>query len=627
MQSKTSFFNLINKTIIKKNTKRFWPIWSLYTLISLVMFPAVLYFENVIGFFVGQMERQRITLNVLYFDLIPESLGLAFIFSIIIAICVFGYMDEEISCNMYHSLPITRECHFATGYVSGLLMLFIPNLLMFVLSSLVFIRFDVAFFVPLLTWLVIITVEELFFFSLAALCVILTGHAFVAVITYIGISFFVNIVVTIINSLYSLLFIGFDDRLFYLPNNFMGIISPVYFFSKLESSSYNPTEFAAGDVYEVNNFVMVIVTALVAIVILVLLGLWAYRKRKSESAGEVISISWLKPVFRVVFSYILASGITAFIVDLLFNELKYSGDIKIITASLLVIFSIIWFLIAQMILTGSFRIFSGFVKHITMFAACTVVIVAASLVYGNYSEGYVPEPSKVKEVRMQTVNLDTIVSDKDVIQNVSKFHRYLLDNSDAMIENEYRYFSKLYFRLIYIFEDGSKTERVYYIPYFLPDINEKLENLLKVDQAEFLLGAIRTNRFPYKATAYNYIENTDATVTLTRKNDIEELINAILADLNEGNTDLIDLYDISLDMMDMGYFIPEEGNYAYETTGYQIAYDEKAVLEPSYQTKDIIEFLYQDYGYGKYGYRDDYVTLTISDRCVNVLSFLREHGF
>ena len=118
MQSKTSSSDFFNRTLIRKNVKRFWPLWVGYSLIMFWMLTAITYLNLHMAFFgVGKDTLHPNTINDIYKSIIRGSLYPAVIFSMLIALAVFAYLGNERSCYYYHSLPMTRSHSFMPGPV------------------------------------------------------------------------------------------------------------------------------------------------------------------------------------------------------------------------------------------------------------------------------------------------------------------------------------------------------------------------------------------------------------------------------------------------------------------------------------------------------------------------------
>ena len=169
MRSATSYFNF---TLLRKNFARFWPIWSLYGLFWLAVLPLNILSNRI--HWDGGMAR---SLPLNYLDGGPSAaVTLTALFGLLCAMAVFSYLYASRSVGMLHALPLRREGLFLTNYLSGLLFLLLPNLAVFLLALAAEVFAGTVVFSSLFTWLVVVSLFGLFFYSFAVFCAMFTGH-------------------------------------------------------------------------------------------------------------------------------------------------------------------------------------------------------------------------------------------------------------------------------------------------------------------------------------------------------------------------------------------------------------------------------------------------------------------
>ena len=169
MWSATSYFNF---TLLRKNFARFWPIWSLYGLFWLAVLPLNILSNRI--HWDGGMAR---SLPLNYLDGGPSAaVALTALFGLLCAMAVFSYLYASRSVGMLHALPLRREGLFLTNYLSGLLFLLLPNLAVFLLALAAEVFAGTVVFSSLFTWLVVVSLFGLFFYSFAVFCAMFTGH-------------------------------------------------------------------------------------------------------------------------------------------------------------------------------------------------------------------------------------------------------------------------------------------------------------------------------------------------------------------------------------------------------------------------------------------------------------------
>ena len=133
-----SVTSLFNASLMRRNFRRFWPIWGLYTIIWLVMMPIVLGLELSLTLRNGNISLAGYN----YLDMILNYSAEAQVLlnaciGVLLAMALFSYLCSGRSVGMMHSLPISRKSLFATNYASGLLMLFSTYVLTFLATGVV----------------------------------------------------------------------------------------------------------------------------------------------------------------------------------------------------------------------------------------------------------------------------------------------------------------------------------------------------------------------------------------------------------------------------------------------------------------------------------------------------------
>ena len=300
MRSKTSCFN---STLFKKNLSRYWPLWGLASFGG-AMFPLAMLLELLHnGFrFWSPLETRQAYYTVLSYGVPVISI----VYAILCAMAVWNYLYNARSVGMMHTLPIRREGLFVTNVLSGLTMMAIPYAVTGVLLVLVTMLFGGFEPVGVLVTVLGVMGESLFFFGLATFCAFIVGNVFMLPALY-GL---LNFIAVLTDFMVNLLAQGFC---FGLNSSYSGTVewlSPVvYLVQKISPNSTYETQWVTdrlgGQRYETSVLTSVTLEngwliAAYAAAGAALLGLaWLlYRRRRSESAGDVVAVGWMKPVFR-----------------------------------------------------------------------------------------------------------------------------------------------------------------------------------------------------------------------------------------------------------------------------------------------------------------------------------------
>ena len=300
MRSKTSCFN---GTLFRKNLSRYWPLWGLASFGG-AMFPLAMLLELLHnGFrFWSPLETRQAYYTVLSYGVPVISI----VYAILCAMAVWSYLYNARSVGMMHTLPIRREGLFVTNVLSGLTMMAIPYAVTGVLLVLVTVLFGGFEPVGVLVTVLGVMGESLFFFGLATFCAFIVGNVFMLPALY-GL---LNFIAVLTDFMVNLLAQGFC---FGLNSSYSGTVewlSPVvYLVQKISPNSTYETQWVTdrlgGQRYETSVLISVTLEngwliAAYAAAGAALLGLaWLlYRRRRSESAGDVVAVGWMKPVFR-----------------------------------------------------------------------------------------------------------------------------------------------------------------------------------------------------------------------------------------------------------------------------------------------------------------------------------------
>ncbi len=288
MRFATSFFNA---TLLKKNWQRFWPIWGLYSVIWLLQMPVNLLLTAAEYSQDNAWQATALQHTAQRFGTCGEAvLYLAVVFGLLAGVAVFSYLFSARSTGGIHTLPIRREGLFLTNYVSGLGFLLIPNVAVFLLTLLVEAATGCLCVSSLLAWLGISCGCCFFFFSLAVLCAVLTGHVVAAPAFYLIANILAYGFVFLLEQVLSTFVFGF--------NGLAGLEKAAAWLTPVVTLTRRVNDYSIdGNVltFRGSGTVAVYVAAAVVLTVLALLF---YRRRQMERAGDVVASGWLRPVFR-----------------------------------------------------------------------------------------------------------------------------------------------------------------------------------------------------------------------------------------------------------------------------------------------------------------------------------------
>ena len=484
MISKTSFFN---GTVLRKDITRFCPVWALYLVFGLLW--AISVFDSRI---------YRGVQNIL--DTLTAFSLLNLIYGFIAAVMLFGDLFKSRLCNGIHALALRRKSWFATHCLAGLLFSFVPNVI-FAIFITIYSCAEVWFLG--LAWLLIMTLQYLFFFGLGVFSAMCCGSRLAATAVYALINF-------------GSLIVRWFTVTFYEPQLYGVQISQTVFqrlcpiaqmlnmnFETLETLSgyylgykysYRIIMNQAGTFpNDLPEWYMLII-GIVGLVFLAL-ALLLYRRRQLECAGNLMAFRWMRPIFLVVYTLTMGA---------LFEMI--GGDLFGINYIFLAIGILVGFFTGQMLLQRTVAVFK-----LKAFAGCAAIGLALVVSIGLMSplsfglEQYVPNPKNVVSVRISGNTPDTYYSGEyygpqdityenpALIEALTKIHQAILE------EGEYTPPSNAdapFLRLRYSLTNGTEIIRTYNyrqsgnVPKLLQQFYSMPENVLGYSNWEDYLDSI-----------------------------------------------------------------------------------------------------------------------------------------
>lgn len=451
-----------NRTILKKNVTRFWPLWGLYLAFLMFSMPISLFWLIRSGDYTKTYtagERLGVVLKLLNMNLSPV---IVFGVSVFFALAVFSYLYNARSCNMFHAFPVSRKELFVTNYMSGMLFLILPQVIAFLLSLLVCIIGNVTSVEYLLYWLAFSLGMDFFFYSLAVFCCMLTGQHFAAVafyalanVIYLGLRILLHTVVAVLSYGFSY----YDIRV--TSWNVDTILSPLLFLSS--RVEINPVYDDAGT--ELLSVTVgggnVILFYCIPAVALVLLSWLFYRRRQLESAGDVVSYNWMKPIFRWLIGFCGGIGLSLILTVIFFLNSRYETLFLILMS---VIFSCICFLLSEMILQKGFRIFKRRVWLEWMGCAAAVLFVLIGVQTDLFGlERRIPETDEVAAVLIENA-YDISTDDPAQIEEIEEIHRRIVDHKKEYQKAFYDGAGYSSVQIAYYLKNGETIRRSYNVP-------------------------------------------------------------------------------------------------------------------------------------------------------------------
>lgn len=473
MRSATSFFD---KTLFRSQLKHTWPLWLGYTALWLFLVPVALFSElsaYQLGYSAADASYLLLNTGV------RGGIFISFFFGLFFAMLSFSHLTQSRATNGFHALPVRRETIFLTAYLTGLFCQLSTILVTFLLGAAVSAPLHLSFWSVTAAAMGSAMLEAVFFYSFAALCMVMTGQILAAPVFY----FVGNILVP-----------GME----YLLRNFAGnflygysgqtdvaldfLSPPLYMYFKVgiasietcESDSYYVTAYAL----EHRSFMILAAYALAGLVI-ALIALLLYRTRKSEMTGSTVAFPWATPIFKYGVAFCTAVALGQFLYYFLFGQYRSSGSDSLPgTILCMVAPGLVGYFVAEMLIKKSFRVFRAGAKGAAIVSLALVLLgVTMSFDLTGY-EKHVPDESEIESAFYTFSGMTNVTTDDaDTIRRLTAAHRAIVENRKELAriaeawdadtlptsQSDYDDMEPFSLRLTYYLKDGSQLSRSYWV--------------------------------------------------------------------------------------------------------------------------------------------------------------------
>ncbi len=532
MKLKTSFFNT---AVLKKDLSRFAPVWGLYAIFQ-VLFVLLMWGD--------EGEPARFATNAA--EILMGMGVLNLLYAGLCAFLLFGDLFVPRMCNALHALPLRREGWFLTHLTSGMLFCLIPNTIGALLSALLLQQYAYAAFL----WLAVMVLQYLFFFGVAAFSAMCAGNALGGIAVYSIFNFFAVLAAWLAVTFYEPVLYGvtldIESYVNYSPT--FAFSQSVYFQFKYDNM--HSAAVFLGHVAE--DWAYLFAAAGVGVVLLGLAVL-IYRRRDLESAGDLISLRPVAPVFLVIYSLCMGA-VMYFIAEAFSDGMQYI---------FLLIGLAIGFFTGRMLLEKKVNIFSkksflGFGILVGAFVLSIVITMADPIGITRF----VPEPERVSRVQISPYTSQyyiqtkgTTLTDPEDIAVITGIHSELTqnryNNGDTMLTIRYEMKNGTMVQRQY--EMMSNTEAVKKLETFYSDAetvlgSSDLETLCKQftrieiypygeKQPRILIGNTEGVFNSELEEMERYAEEGDLVIKepFSQSDSVKELLRAMLNDCQEGN--------------------------------------------------------------------------------------------
>ena len=482
MGSATSFFN---STLYRKTMARFWPLWALYGVVWLFAVPLNLmngYFQSIRwGWTVSEAQEQLLDQALDLPGCLELGLFLSLVCGVLAAMAVFGYLYNNRAACTIHALPVRREALFWSNYLAGLSFLLLPQLAAALMGAAV----ELAL-LPSQSWgqalsalgtlLLVQSGTALFFFSFAAFCAMFTGHLLALPAFYGILNGLVFTVYFLISALMDLFFFGYPGMRAEGP--LVRYLTPVY--ALMEACGWQTVYSDSGEaVFRGLESPGTVAAYAAAGVVLAVLALLVYQRRHVESAGDVVAVPIVRPIFR--YGVAFCSGLCFGVVTAAFFDWTEALPMSLCV----ILWTVVGCFAAEMLLRKSFRVLRYW-KHALAAALAMALLCAAFALDWFGIEDKVPDAGEVASLTVYTDlsypydtarNHTALVTDREQIQRFIDLHRAILRDKDRVDRDSYVYQpgeEYIYIRLDYTLNTGATLERYYSsVPVYQSELDQE----------------------------------------------------------------------------------------------------------------------------------------------------------
>ncbi len=530
MKSKISFFN---PGLFKSTLRRFWPLWVIHFAGWFLFMPMLTLINSM-----GSNRYDDFVFGISKSAIFAAPI-VAFIMAIISAMAVFSFMYSSRSTGLIASLPIRREAVFGSVWLGGVCAVIGSNIVVALLTFLFSPGADVnsaLAFKAICTWLGVYSMQFILFFGIASITAVMTGSIVALPILYVIFNFFVFGMEAIIRTHFSYLIWGMAN---FAYSSVLDFLSPIIYMTGdfIPELTYRSVPYTFDMPYAneciaftFNHWLPVIIYCIVGL-ILSAAALLMFRKRRMESAGDVVAVRCLRPVFKygVAACSALCGGLLLY--AMLYSLFNVPALSVVIMIPSMIIFAFIGYFGAKMLLEKSFHVFrGGWVGFIVLCCLCAVFTLCCDLdVFGIGS--YVPETDEIESVSLYSVS---DVKRPGAIESYRELHLKILSQKDKY-ENFNSYVedsASLMFS--YSLKNGNTVTR----EYELPLDNELVDEYYELMNASDVLLDYFTPRIPVTVENCSYAElyTSDGNeLSIAPEQAVDFYENALIPDIEAGN--------------------------------------------------------------------------------------------
>lgn len=577
-----------NKTVLKTDITRFAPVWASY-LLGLAMM-VLLQFSG------GSDDAAKTSIVYDFNRLCMLGVGINGLYALVVVQALFGDLLNPRLCNALHAMPVTRDGYYGAHLIAGVLFALVPNCLVLLPTSLLLPR-QVAS-VSLLA-LLALSLQYIFYLGTALTAVQLAGNRIGMVLIYGILNFATVLLYWFVAMVFIPLTYGKDISISWVAR-----ICPTV--AMYEGTYFAPVDhsYYIGDTYHYvfdgismgDVWLKAAVCAGLGVVCMAIAQL-LYRKRRLETAGDLVAYSILSPFFLALYTLTVAA--------FLHLTVKQLTQGAISEYFFLPLGLIAGYVTGLMLLRRTSRVFRWrlLVPLGGILAVCALCVLSIATDAFHVIRR-VPDAQDVQSVvlapvQMSYSNAALTLTEKDEIEDILAYHQGALRNwqkqvGDCLLQREGHWSPGDYYniQLRYTLKNGSTFQRRYFLEKENPAYDRLKPYLstpelsLGMDESTFRAAVANAG----SGNSYFYAVDGGAIADKCREfTNFAGLANAVLADCQEGN------------LMTLALHTPagKDSDLDYKIQGWLgILYDNE----------------------------EQYLNISLTDKCTHTLYWISTHG-
>ena len=577
-----------NKTVLKTDITRFAPLWASY-LLGLAMM-VLLQFSG------GSDDTAKNSIVHDFNRLCMLGVGVNGLYALVVVQALFGDLLNPRLCNALHAMPVTRDGYYGAHLIAGVLFAVVPNCLVLLPTSLLLPR-QVAS-VALLT-LLALSLQYIFYLGTALTAVQLAGNRVGMVLIYGILNFATVLLYWFVAMVFIPLIYGKDISISWVARicptvamyegNYFNAINHSYYLG--DTYHYVFDGISMGDVW-----LKAAVCAGLGVVCMAIAQL-LYRKRRLETAGDLVAYSILSPFFLALYTLTVAA--------FLHLAVKQLTQGAISEYFFLPLGLIAGYVTGLMLLRRTSRVFRWrlLVPLGGILAVCALCVLSIATDAFHVIRR-VPDAQDVQSVVLAPVqtsysNAALTLTEKDEIEDILAYHQGALRNwqkqvGDCLLQRDGHWSPGDYYniQLRYTLKNGSTFQRRYFLEKENPAYDRLKPYLstpelsLGMDESTFRAAVANAT----SGDSYFYAVDGGAVADKGRKfTNFAGLANAVLADCQEGN------------LMTLALHTPAGRD-----------------SDPDYKISGWLGILYDN--------EEQYLSINLTDKCTHTLYWISTHG-